>query len=140
MSRLAGLFGFFQPVMLSLFRIMVGLVFLQFGLAKLTGFPMAAPPAAAFPGQIVFSGIMETVGGVLLVLGLFTRPAAFILAGYMAVAVFWIHVPRDILPARNGGNLAVLFCFCFLYLMTAGAGPLSIDRILGLEKPGAAKG
>ena len=139
MSRLASLFGFFQPVMLSLFRIMVGLVFLQFGLSKLTGFPTAVPTSAAFPGQILFSGIMETAGGVLLVLGLFTRPAAFILAGYMAVAVFWIHVPRDILPARNGGNLAVLFCFSFLYLMTAGAGPLSLDRILGLEKPDAAK-
>ena len=139
MSRLASLFGFFQPVMLGLFRIMVGLVFLQFGLSKLTGFPTAVPTSAVFPGQILFSGIMETAGGVLLVLGLFTRPAAFILAGYMAVAVFWIHVPRDILPARNGGNLAVLFCFGFLYLMTAGAGPLSLDRILGLEKPDAAK-
>ena len=127
MSRLAGLFGFFQPIMLSLFRIMVGLVFLQFGLGKLTGFPMAAPNAV-FPGQILFSGIMETAGGVLLVLGLFTRPAAFILAGYMAVAVFWIHVPRDILPARNGGNLAVLFCFGFLYLFFAGPGAWALDN------------
>ncbi|NMJ40968.1 DoxX family protein [Roseomonas sp. JC162] len=131
MSRLAAFVRTFQPLMLSLLRIMVGLVLLQYGLSKLFGFPAAAPGGSAFPGQVVFSGVLETVAGVMLVLGFFTRPAAFIMAGYMAVAYFWIHQPRDFFPARNGGNLSILFCFCFLYLTTAGSGPLGLDRILG---------
>lgn len=131
MSRLVALCRTFQPVMLSLFRIVVGLVLLQYGLSKLFGFRAPAPGGSAFPGQAVFSGVLETVAGVLLVLGFFTRTAAFVMAGYMEVAYFWIHQPRDFFPARNGGNLSILFCFCFLDLTTAGSGLIGLDRVLG---------
>jgi putative oxidoreductase len=103
-----------QPRVLSVLRIMTGLLFLQYGMAKLLKFP-AVP---AFKDVTLFSlyglaGTLELVGGALMILGLFTRPVAFILAGEMAFAYFIGHAPRGFLPILNGGNLAILFCFVF---------------------------
>jgi putative oxidoreductase len=119
-----------QPRVLSLLRIMTGLLFLQYGMAKLLKFP-AVP---AFKDVTLFSlyglaGTLELVGGALVILGLFTRPIAFILAGEMAFAYFLGHAPRGFLPILNGGNLAILFCFVFFYLSFAGAGPWSVDAL-----------
>jgi len=101
---------------------------LQFGMAKLLGFP-AVP---AFAGVKLFSlygiaGLLELVGGGLLLIGLFTRPVAFILSGEMAVAYFIGHFPKGFIPLLNGGNEAVIYCFVFLYLSCAGGGPWSVD-------------
>src|SRR5687768_9721435 len=106
-----------QPQVLSVLRIMTGLVFLQYGMAKLLKFP-AVP---AFKDVTLFSlyglaGTLELVGGVLIILGLFTRPVAFILAGEMAFAYFIGHASRSVFPILNGGNLAIMFCFVFFYL------------------------
>jgi putative oxidoreductase len=76
------------------------------------------------------AGVLETFGGILLLAGLFTRPVAFVLCGEMAVAYFRAHAPRGFWPIANGGELAVLYCFIFLYLAVAGAGPVSLDRII----------
>jgi len=119
-----------QPRVLSVLRIMTGLLFLQYGMAKLLKFP-AVP---AFKDVTLFSlyglaGTLELVGGALMILGLFTRPVAFILAGEMAFAYFLGHAPRGFLPILNGGNLAILLCFVFCYLSFAGAGPWSVDAL-----------
>jgi putative oxidoreductase len=119
------------PRMLSVFRIVVGLLFMLHGTQKMFGFP---PSERARPfelmSQMGLAGVLETFGGALIVLGLLTRPVAFILAGEMAVAYFQAHFPRGFFPTRNGGEGAVLFCFSFLYLMLAGAGPWSVDAML----------
>lgn len=117
-----------QPWLLSLLRIMAALLLLQHGTAKLFGFPHVA----MFDGLKLFSllgvaGILEFFGGVLLLLGLFTRPVAFILSGEMAAAYFIAHAPKGFLPILNGGEIAVLYCFVFLYFAAAGGGPLSLD-------------
>jgi len=124
------------PVLLSILRIMSGLLFLEHGTQKILGFPSpheAAGHAAASGlmanlGQI--SGVLELVGGVLLVLGLFTRVTAFIVSGEMAVAYFMVHAKSGFYPIENHGELAVLYCFVFLYLAAAGAGPISLDHIV----------
>ena len=106
-------------------------MFLQFGLTKLFGFPyldgLSNQPAFSL---FWFAAIIETVGGTLLLLGLFTRPVAFILSGEMAFAYFIEHAPHSFFPLQNDGNDAVLFCFAFLYLAAAGGGPLSLDALL----------
>ncbi len=120
-----------QPRILSVLRIMVGLLFLQHGLVKLFGFPVAGP--ASLPPLLMAAASIELVGGVLLVVGLFTRIAAFIMSGEMAFAYFISHAPRGFYPyagsvaPANGGEAAVLYCFVFLYLAVAGAGPWSVD-------------
>jgi len=115
-----------SPRILSVLRIVTALLFLQHGLTKLIGFPGAAPATLAlFPGQI--SMVIEVVGSLLLLVGLFTRPAAFIMSGEMAVAYFYAHQPRSLYPYNNAGELAIMFCFVFLYLCVAGGGPWSID-------------
>ena len=112
-------------------RIMTGLLFLEHGLAKVFDFPHQ-PNHVPFvlsglnPGA---QGLIELVGGALLVLGLFTRPIAFILAGDMAVAYFMAHAPRGFFPLLNGGELAIVYCFVFLYFCLAGAGEWSLDRL-----------
>jgi putative oxidoreductase len=106
-------------------RIVVALLFLQHGLSKFFGFPEAGPPLA---GLIILAAIIETVGSLLLLVGLFTRVAAFVMSGEMAFAYFMVHLPKSFYPAVNGGSLAVLYCFVFLYLVFAGGGPWSIDR------------
>ena len=116
------------PRLLSILRIMTGLLFLQHGTAKLLKIPVVPMFAnlslASLPG---IAGVLELVGGVLIILGLFTRSVAFVLSGLMAAAYFMAHAPRGFYPILNAGELAILFCFVFLYLAAAGPGPWSID-------------
>jgi putative oxidoreductase len=115
------------PQMRSVLRIMVALLFLQHGLAKFFGFPVAMQTPAMF-SIFWFAGVIEVVGGILLAIGLFSRPAAFIMSGEMAVAYFYMGRPaRSLFPYANMGELEVLFCFVFLYLVFAGPGPWSVD-------------
>jgi len=119
-----------SPHLLSVLRIMSALLFLEHGTSKLLGFPPSPVPGHfQLFSMIGFSGVLEFVGGILLVIGLFTRVAAFILSGEMAVAYFMAHAPHDFFPMVNKGELAVLYCFVFLYLAAAGGGPLSLDRL-----------
>lgn len=117
------------PRLLSVLRIMAALLYMAHGTQKLLGFP-AMPGGRPMPELLTLqgvSGILELVLGVLLVLGLFTRPAAFVASGHMAFAYFIGHAPRNFFPALNGGDAAILFCFVFLYLAAAGPGPWSLD-------------
>jgi putative oxidoreductase len=120
-----------EPRMLSILRIMVGLLFMEHGLAKVVGFPLQPnhAPYALFNLNPGLQGLLELVGGLLLALGLFTRTVAFILAGDMAVAYFMAHAPRSFFPLLNGGELAIVYCFVFLYLWVAGGGEWSLDRL-----------
>ncbi|KQP20284.1 DoxX family protein [Methylobacterium sp. Leaf100] len=117
------------PRLLSVLRIMAGLLFLAHGTQKLLGFParMGGGGAPELVSLIGMAGLLELVGGALIVLGLFTRPVAFVLSGQMAVAYFMAHAPKSPFPALNGGDAAILFCFVFLYLAAACAGPWSLD-------------
>ena len=118
-----------RPETLSLLRIVTGLLFLEHGTGKLLGFPASLPFIDQMPpGLLYFSGAMELIGGLLITIGLFTRPAAFILSGFMAVAYFLAHFPQSFFPAKNFGEPAVLFCFVFLYLAAAGSGPWAVRR------------
>jgi len=118
----------FAPQLLSLLRIMSGLLLLQHGTIKYLNVP-AGPMKNASPTTMSgAAGVIELIGGALLVVGLFTRSAAFILSGMTAVAYFYPHAPRGFFPILNAGELAALYCFVFLYLAAAGAGPLSLDR------------
>lgn len=119
------------PRALSLLRIVSGLLFLAHGTQKLLGFPDGerAGSGLAFDSLGAFAGLIELVTGVLLVLGLFTRPAAFIASGTMAVAYFYAHAPQNFFPVNNGGDGAILYCFVFLYFVFAGPGPWSIDAM-----------
>jgi putative oxidoreductase len=110
-------------------RIVADLLFMEHGLGKLFGFPSAAMSPAMFQ-LLWFAGVIETVGGLLLVLGLFTRPAAFIMSGEMAVAYFYSHHPRNLYPLNNGGDAAILYCFIFFYIFVAGGGCWSLDRLM----------
>jgi putative oxidoreductase len=113
------------PRLLSVLRIVAGLLFLEHGLSKLLQFPIPAP--AALTTTIIAAGVIELVGGALVTLGLFTRLAAFIMSGEMAVAYFIAHAPQSFYPLVNRGESAILFCFIFLYIAAAGPGPWSID-------------
>ncbi|WP_159346470.1 DoxX family protein [Roseomonas harenae] len=116
------------PRMLSVLRIVAALIFLLHGTQKLFGFP--APPASGLPPVMSLfwiGAILELVGGLLLLVGAFTRPVAFILAGEMAVAYWMFHAPRNLYPTLNNGDASILYCFIFLYLVFAGAGPWSVD-------------
>jgi putative oxidoreductase len=114
--------------MLSLLRIMTAALFVEHGGQKILGFPPTTHPAGGNM-LIVVGGWIELIGGALLLLGLGTRFTAFILAGQMAVAYFMMHAPRGFFPVLNGGELAVLYCFVFLYFIFAGGGPLSLDAL-----------
>jgi putative oxidoreductase len=116
-----------RPYVLSILRIVAALLLLQSGLDKFFGFPAAGPPLS---GLIIVAAIIETFGGLLLLVGLFTRWVAFIVSGEMAFAYFMAHAPKSFFPAVNGGSLAVLYCFVFLYFVFAGGGPLSVDHAL----------
>jgi putative oxidoreductase len=119
------------PRLLSILRIVAGLLFVEHGTSKVLGFPPSPMPMGPFnPLSIVgFSGILELVGGILLIIGLFTRITALILSGEMAVAYFMVHAPKGPFPMINKGELAVLYCFVFLYLAAAGGGPWSVDAM-----------
>src|SRR5271170_36337 len=117
------------PPMLSVLRILAGLAFLEHGTGKLLGFTARLPFIDKMPTDLLyFTGTMELVGGALIVLGLFTRPVAFILSGFMAAAYFMAHFPMSFFPALNFGEPAVLNCFIFRYLAAAGPGPWAVDR------------
>ncbi|GJD48271.1 Inner membrane protein YqjF [Methylobacterium crusticola] len=119
------------PRLLSVLRVVAALIFLLHGTQKLLGFP--APPQNGLPAvlsQLWIGGVLELVGGLLLLVGLFTRPVALILSGEMAVAYWMFHAPRNLYPTLNGGDAAILYCFVFLYLVAAGPGPWSADALL----------
>lgn len=131
MNASQGFFQVWSPRVLSVLRIVTGLLFMQYGSAKL----FHIPHVAMFDNLHLMSllgiqGVLELGGGLLLLIGLFSRPVAFVLSGDMAVAYFMAHWPRSWLPILNGGDLAVLFCFVFLHLWAAGPGPWSIDMRL----------
>lgn len=131
------------PYLLSVLRIWAAFLFMQFGTAKLFAFPAALMPngsTVALVSLLGVAGILETFGGGLLLLGLFTRPVAFLLAGEMAVAYFYGHAPRGFWPVLNQGSPAVLFCFVWLYISAAGAGPWSLDALRTRRRPGSPGG
>jgi putative oxidoreductase len=117
-----------QANVLSLLRFVAGLLFLQHGLMKLFGFP--APFSGHVVGLYLVAGLIETIGGILVCVGLLTRPAAFIMSGEMAVGYFMSHAPKSAFPVVNGGDLAIMYCFVFLYLAAAGGGAWSLDRLV----------
>ncbi len=130
MSKMDTLYLQWSPRLLSVLRIVTAFLFIQHGSMKLLGFP----PSEAFAGVKLFSligfaGVLELFGGLMVLLGLFTRPVAFILSGEMAFGYFMAHAPHGLYPMLNHGELAVLYCFVFLYLAVAGGGVWSIDRI-----------
>ena len=127
-ASLAGGLARISPYVLSLLRIMAALLFLQHGLSKFFGFP-SANGTALFDLEW-FAALIEFGGGVLLTLGLFTRVVAFVASGEMAIGYFLFHAPQNFYPALNHGELAIMFCFVFLYLIFAGAGPLSLDALI----------
>ena len=124
------------PYLLSILRIVAAFVFLQPGTAKLFAFPAAVMPGggtATLTSLAGIAGLLEVVGGPLMLVGLFSRPVAFVLAGEMAVAYFLGHAPQGFWTVLNGGQPAVLFCFIWLYLSAAGPGPWSIDALRGRQ-------
>lgn len=128
-----GFLSAFSGLFLSVLRIMSGFLILQHGTTKYLSIPEGPMNNTSPMSMIGAAGILELIGGVLLILGLFTRPVAFILSGMTAVAYFYAHAPQGFYPIANGGELAVLYCFVFLYLAAAGGGPLSVDRVIGSD-------
>jgi putative oxidoreductase len=124
-------FASYEPYLRSLFRIMAAFTFSLHGWQKFFGafggLGGSKPPLDSMLG---IAGVIETIGGALILLGLFTRPVAFLLAGEMAVGYFRAHAPRGFWPLLNGGELAVFYCFMFLWMSAAGPGPWSLDRLL----------
>ena len=122
------------PQMLAVLRIMTALLFIEHGTAKLFGFPPDPNVAnVQLVSLIGLAGILEVFGGLLILIGLCTRPVAFVLAGFMAVAYFMAHAPKSFFPLLNMGDAAILYCFIFLYLMVAGPGAWSIDSLKSPE-------
>jgi putative oxidoreductase len=115
-------------VVLSLLRFVAGLCFMQHGLSKLFAFPAASP--AHMTALVFAAGIIEALGGLLVCIGLLTRPAAFIMSGEMAIGYFMVHLPKSIFPIVNGGDLAIMYCFVFFYIAVAGGGAWSLDRLM----------
>jgi len=126
----AATLGPWTPRMLSVLRIMAALLFLQYGLSKYFGFPAHPPANFTMISLLGLAGAIELIGSLLLLVGLFSREAAFIMSGEIAVAYFMRRAPNGFFPQVNGGGLEVLFCFVFLYLCFAGPGPWSIDARL----------
>jgi putative oxidoreductase len=123
-----GFLSKYSPQILGVLRIVVGLLFLEHGTAKLLHFPLVPMFAnGALPPLILASGIIELVGGALVALGLFSRIAAFVCSGQMAVAYFMVHFANGFFPVLNGGELAIVYCFLFLYLAAAGPGAFAVN-------------
>ncbi|CAN5442967.1 DoxX family protein [soil metagenome] len=125
------------PYLKSILRIVSGYIFIQSGTMKIFSFPVGMPPEAGtlnLTSQIGIGGILEVLGGLLIILGLFTRVTSFILSGEMAVAYFQFHAPTGFWTLTNGGGDAMLFCFIFLYFSAAGGGPWSLDALRGSIK------
>ena len=114
-------------LLLSILRVVAALLYLQSGLSKIIGFPAAGTPLA---GLIILAAIIEVIGSLLLLVGLYTRLAALVMSGEMAFAYFMAHAPKSFYPAVNGGTLAILYCFVFLYFVFAGGGPWSVARVV----------
>ena len=121
-----GFLSKYSPQIRGVLRIIVGLLFLEHGLMKIVGFP-APMGTGPLPPMLLAAGIIELVGGALIALGFFSRIAAFVSSGEMAFAYFIAHFPRNIYPAQNGGDAAILFCFLFLYMAAAGPGAFAIN-------------
>jgi putative oxidoreductase len=122
------------PRLQSLLRIVAALMFMEAGTMKLLAFPIGVPPnggTVPLLSEVGLGGALEVFGGALLLIGLFTRPVAFVLSGEMAVAYFQFHFPRGFWPVVNGGGLAALYCFVWLFFSAAGAGPWSLDAKRG---------
>jgi len=119
--------GSWRPQLLSVVRVVTGLLFLEHATVKLFGFPASQMPSPDALTAFWWISVLELVGGVLLIVGLFTRIAAFVLSGEMAVAYFMAHAPQSFFPLQNGGEAAILFCFVFLYVAAAGPGAWAID-------------
>lgn len=115
------------PRALAVLRIVTALLFIEHGTQKLLGFPPSANPGPALLSLSGISGVLELFGGALVLVGLFTRPVAFVLSGHMAFAYFIAHAPRSFFPVNNGGDAAILFCFVFLYIFVVGPGAWSVD-------------
>jgi putative oxidoreductase len=131
-TTLAARWRSWAPYLLSVLRIIAAFVFMQFGSAKLLAIPAAIMPGggtAPVTSLAGFAGSLELVGGAFLLLGLFTRPVAFLLSGEMAFAYFMGHAPQGFWPVLNQGSPAILFCFIWLYISSAGAGPWSLDAL-----------
>jgi putative oxidoreductase len=127
MNSLYARIEMWRPYVLSILRIVIGLLFLQHGLSKVFNFP-APSPVPSLSGLMILAAFLETVGALLFVVGAYTRIVAFILSGEMAFAYFMAHAPRSFYPVVNSGELAVIYCFIFLYFAFAGGGPWSVDR------------
>jgi putative oxidoreductase len=134
----------YSPAVLSLFRVVFGLMFLLFGTSKIFDWPIAfGVPTGSWP--VWYAGIIELVAGLLITLGLFTRIAAFIASGHMAVAYFWQHQPHALWPivppemGGNGGLSAILFCFAFLLLVFSGPGAFALDSVIGHGRTAATR-
>jgi putative oxidoreductase len=139
MRRMEFLDGY-TPYALAALRIVAALIFMEHGTQKLFGFPASdggQPPLFSLRG---FGGIIEFVGGLLILFGVFTRPVAFLLAGEMAVAYWMFHAPRSFFPVLNGGDAAILYCFVFLLLVFTGPGAWSVDRALEARRTATASG
>jgi putative oxidoreductase len=121
-----------SPRLLAVLRIVTALLFMEHGAQKLIGFPPSDHASPEVFSLLGVAGILELVGGFFILIGLFTRPIAFVLAGEMAVAYWMAHAPKSIYPALNGGDAAILYCFIFLYLVAAGPGP---SASTGAAKP-----
>ena len=135
MANLDSFYATWTPRVLSILRIVAGFMLIAHGAQKLFGFlaPPGMPSPATFD-QMWFGGVLEFFGGLLILLGLFTRPVAFILSGMMAVAYFQMHAPGGFWPLQNKGELAALYCFVFLFFAVAGGGEWSLDRILRRQR------
>jgi putative oxidoreductase len=127
----------YQPYLLAALRIVAGVLFVSHGLAKVVGFPVAPPGIQPLTSLFGIGGVIEIATGTLIILGLFTRGAAFIAAGQMAVAYWMFHAPQNLYPAANGGDAAILFCFIFLYIVAAGPGAWSLEHLFRSSASGA---
>ncbi|MBB3741826.1 putative oxidoreductase [Rhizobium sp. BK591] len=117
----------YRPYGLAALRIITALLFIEHGTMKLFGFP-ASQMSGSLPPLMLFAALLELIGGILILIGLLTRPVAFLLAGEMAVAYFMAHAPSSFFPAVNQGDAAILFCFVFLHLFFSGPGALAVDN------------